>query len=263
MEIKAEYKICEIAPKTWRIEEWIGMAGVYSYLLEGTDAAALIDCGFGIIPLRKIVTGLTAKPVSLLLTHGHYDHVGATDSFAGAACMAPADAETYRGNAALMGPGGAGAELPLPQTPAEALLPLRDGDRFDLGGRALRTVAAPGHTRGSVCFLEEGTGRMYTGDTACRGDVLLMFPTSTPLAEYADTLRRLIALRESGEVAVTWPSHHAVPIDPAIFDEFLEATEGILSGALRGEVQGQFGRPSRRLAYKSIGVVYPDQEVQI
>ena len=263
MEIHAEYKVCEIAPRTWRIEEWIGMAGVYSYLLEGTEAAALIDCGFGCIPLREIVAGLTDRPVTLLLTHGHYDHVGAADSFAGAVYLDPADAETYRGNAALMGPGGAGAVLPLPETPAEALRPLWDGQCFDLGGRTLRVVAAPGHTRGCVCFLEEGTGRMYTGDTACRGDVLMMFPTSTPLADYAATLRRLIALREAGEVAVTWPAHHAVPIDPAIFDEFLAATEGILSGEMKGEVQRQFGTPSRRLAYKSIGVVYPDKEETI
>lgn len=259
MEIKAEHKVFEIAPKTWRIEEWIGMAGVYSYLLEGLDRAALIDCGFGIVPVREIVEGLTDKPVKLLLTHGHYDHVGAADSFP-EAYMDPADAETYRRNAELMGPGGAGAALPLPRTPAEAMLPLRDGERIDLGGRTLRVVSAPGHTRGSVCFLEEGTGRMYTGDTACRGDVLMMFPTSTPLPDYAAALRKLIALRERGEVTVTWPSHHAVPIDPAIFDEFLEATEAILSGALRGEVQRQFGTPSRRLAYRSIGVVYPDRQ---
>ena len=260
MELHAEYQVYEIAPRTWRIEEKIGMAGVYSYLLEGLNRAALIDCGFGLVPVKEIVGGLTAKPVSLLLTHGHYDHVGATDSFAGAAYLHPDDRETYRGNAALMGPGGSGAELPLPRTPAEALLPLADGERFDLGGRALRVVAAPGHTRGSVCFLEEGTGRAYTGDTACRGDVLMMFPSSTPLADYAGTLRRLIALREAGEIAVTWPSHHAVPVGPDIFDEFLEAAEGILSGALRGEVQRQFGTPSRRLAWKSIGVVYPDEE---
>ena len=260
MDLHAMYKVIEIAPKTWRIEEWIGMAGVYSYLLEGFDRAALIDCGFGLIPLREIAAGLTRKPVALLLTHGHYDHVGAADSFAGAAYLDPADAETYRRNAELMGPGGAGAELPLPKTPAEALLPLADGQRIDLGGRTLRVVSAPGHTRGSVCFLEEGTGRMYTGDAACRGDVLLMFPTSTPLSDYAETLRRLIALRSAGEVTVTWPSHHAVPVGPDIFDEFLEAAEGILSGGLRGEVQRQFGTPSRRLAYKTIGVVYPDEE---
>ena len=258
MELQAEHKIIEIAPGTWRIEEWIGMAGVYSYLLAGETKAALIYCGFVLIPLREIVEGLTDKPVTLLLTHGHYDHVGATDSFAGAAYMDPADAETYRGNAALMGPGGAGAALPLPETPAEALRPLADGDRFDLGGRTLRVVSAPGHTRGCVCFLEEGTGRMYTGDTACRGDVLMMFPTSTPLEDYAATLRRLIALRDAGEIAATWPSHHQTPVGPDIFDEFLEATEGILSGEMKGEVQRQFGTPSRRLAWKSIGVVYPD-----
>ena len=260
MEINAEYKVVEIAPRTWRIEEWIGVAGVYSYLLEGSERAALIDCGFGLIPLREIVAGLTAKPVTLLLTHGHYDHVGATDSFA-EAYLHPDDRDTYRHNADLMGPGGAGAELPLPKTPAEALRPLADGDRFDLGGRLLRVIDVPGHTRGSVCFLEEGTGRAYTGDTACRGDVLLMFPDSTPLADYAASLRRLIALRETGEIAVTWTSHHAVPVGPDIFDEFLAATEGILSGALKGEVQRQFGAPSRRLAYRSIGVVYPDPEV--
>ena len=58
---------------------WIGSGNRVSsetlYIIEGKDKAVLIDAGTNIPDLDKIVAGITKKPVSLLLTHGHGDHV--------------------------------------------------------------------------------------------------------------------------------------------------------------------------------------------
>ena len=51
------------------------------YLLEGTREALLIDTGYGSFSLKKAVHELTALPVTVLLTHGHLDHIGGSAEF--------------------------------------------------------------------------------------------------------------------------------------------------------------------------------------
>ena len=66
----------------WKLDKntWIGSGNRVSsetlYLIEGEKKAVLIDAGTRIPDLDKIVARITKKPVSLLLTHGHGDHVG-------------------------------------------------------------------------------------------------------------------------------------------------------------------------------------------
>ena len=71
-----------ITPGTWLIEEDPGTGvAVYMYLLEGTREALLIDTGYGSFSLKKAVHELTALPVTVLLTHGHLDHIGGSAEF--------------------------------------------------------------------------------------------------------------------------------------------------------------------------------------
>lgn len=48
---------------------------------------------------------------------------------------------------------------------APRMLSLKDGHRFDLGGRCLETIELPGHTDGSVCFFDETDGVLFLGDS--------------------------------------------------------------------------------------------------
>ena len=43
-------------------------------------------------------------------------------------------------------------------------LPLNDGDVFDLGDRTIEAKAIPGHTAGSMMFLDHAQKLMFTGD---------------------------------------------------------------------------------------------------
>ena len=45
------------------------------YLVEGTEKAALIDTGYGVGNLKGYIKTLTEKPLIVLITHGHLDHV--------------------------------------------------------------------------------------------------------------------------------------------------------------------------------------------
>ena len=53
----------------------------YMYLVAGEEKAALIDTGMGFPGLRQLVERLMDKPVIVLNTHGHLDHIGGNDEF--------------------------------------------------------------------------------------------------------------------------------------------------------------------------------------
>ena len=60
---------------TYAIYEPFQFEEAISYLLEGEDRAVLVDTGTGIGDIKAVVAELTALPVSVVLTHEHYDHV--------------------------------------------------------------------------------------------------------------------------------------------------------------------------------------------
>jgi glyoxylase-like metal-dependent hydrolase (beta-lactamase superfamily II) len=74
-------------------------------------------------------------------------------------------------------------------------LPLADGDRPDLPGWRLRAVHTPGHTPGHLCFVEERTGVVLTGDHVLPtiSPNIARHPQAgpDPLADYLASLERL------------------------------------------------------------------------
>ena len=145
-----------------------------AYLIEG-DTLALVEAG----PLwsarnilkyiRKIDRG--AEELShLLATHAHPDHIGSAISVAkktGARVIAHRADTKRRGNGASLNYMGVFGSLPvqLPffeRTPVSTLVD--EGDVLPIAG-GIRVIHTPGHTPGSVCFLEEGTGSLFSGDT--------------------------------------------------------------------------------------------------
>ena len=72
---------------------------------------------------------------------------------------------------------------------------LADGEEIAVGGRALRVVSTPGHTRGHVVFADEANSLLFAGDhvlphiTPSIG--LEAARTALPLGDYLDSLRRV------------------------------------------------------------------------
>lgn len=65
------FQVESIRPGLWRIWD---VSRTAFYLVEGQNAAALIDSGVGVGSVRDVVKGLTDKPVSVWITHGHVNH---------------------------------------------------------------------------------------------------------------------------------------------------------------------------------------------
>lgn len=218
------HEIFMLDEHTWRIQENVGDSGsVYMYLLEGTSEALLIDTGFGTVDLKLVTSQLTKKHVKVLNTHFHFDHVGGNGQFE-ECYMHKADIEFYKAQAEI--------------TPR--CHGLTDGDVLDLGQRVLTVIHTPGHTLGSVCILDSGRRWLFTGDTCCKADVLLNLANCGTVEEY---LKGLAHLKSYGsKFSVTWPAHHAVPVEPEIIDRFMAISEGICSGSVTGfECRHSFG----------------------
>lgn len=164
-----------------------------AYLITDADtgAAALIDPGLA-EPIRPALAQLPGGALRMiLLTHGHFDHIG------GAAALArEAHVPVYcheRELPRLTQPEGTLAPMfGLPLTVPSDVAPLRTGQRIALGNTTLTVLHTPGHTPGSICF-DEGS-MLFSGDTLfCGGEGRTDFPGGSA-SQMADSLRRLALL---------------------------------------------------------------------
>ncbi len=104
---KVVYQDDEVVFRQLDDHTWIGNGHrVYNeslYLVEGSERALLIDAGTHIPELDKIVAKITSKPVTMMATHAHGDHVGGVGPFpevylnAGDMPIVPNNMRNYKG----------------------------------------------------------------------------------------------------------------------------------------------------------------------
>lgn len=123
--------------------------------------------------LKQRITEYGLKPVAILLTHGHFDHIGAVDELRaeyGIKVYCMEEEKEVLENVAYnlstwMGEGF---------TVKPDVL-LTDGQELVLAGMRIRVIATPGHTRGSCCYYfeqEEKEHQPHPGDFLLSGDTL-------------------------------------------------------------------------------------------
>jgi len=194
------------------------------YLLHDTasNQAALIDIGGPIDSLIELIHQHGMKLEYILCTHGHPDHVlgvpAIKESFPGARiCL-------HEGDFNVLAEGQAWLRQSLDQATLEewradpglrALLDfdpaalgtpeiiIEDGQVLELGGREIRCIHSPGHSRGSVCFHVDDI--LFSGDLLFhrrvgRTDIFNATPEDLPVS-----VRRLYATLP-GETKV-YPGH--------------------------------------------------------
>ena len=267
-QVNKHYKTYPIDAHTWRIED---IFGDYMYLVEGNDQAALIDTGMGLSGLAGVVRALTDKPVIVLCTHGHVDHVGANGEFenifihpADEALLRQHGGSAYRQECLPAFMKEIGAQLPsqmiedlIHVSQPKTLSYLADGQKIDLGERTLEVIGIPGHTRGSVCFQDPSNRQLFSGDMLCTMGIMLNFDCSTTVSEFLTTMEKL-KNRVSGRVDHVYGGHHKAPITTDYIDKYIECGRRLLKnsdGAV--QEQGVFGQ-FWRYFYDDISLTYTE-----
>ena len=147
--------------------------------------------------------GLRPKDVHfIILTHEHFDHVGATCYFFGTAVvaahrLAANKIELQDEFVTMMNYCNVGYR------PFFADIWLEDGSVIDLGDYKLHTLHTPGHTSGCICLYEIKEQLLFTGDTVFSAGVLSAIATSGNISDYMNSLRRLSTLK----VKELYPGH--------------------------------------------------------
>jgi glyoxylase-like metal-dependent hydrolase (beta-lactamase superfamily II) len=244
----------EVVPGVWLLGE---PQHVYTWLVTGSDRAVILDTGMGIEPIRPVAEDVTQKPLSVVNTHYHFDHIGGNYEFdeiaiheIGAALIEQAvprellDAYVDYAERQLQAladyrtldseyfwllssesvprpfPGGFDGQA-WTIRPTKATQMLADGDLIDLGGRVLTVIHAPGHSPDGICLLDEHNGLLFGADTVNHGPIYTHFPDSD-LGALARSTSRLAELADA--VQLVFVHHYGYGI----------AYQGFLSEVARG-----------------------------
>lgn len=165
-----------------------GFAANSYFLTQDEKTAVVIDPAQPRIADEAKRRGLTVTHV--LLTHGHFDHIGGCAALQAAGakvgCLAEeAPLALGKNNMADY----FGGHVP----PFSVDFTFGDGDILSLNGMQFLVIATPGHTAGGACFCVGD--HLFTGDTLFAGDIGRSdLPTGSG-AQLTESVRKLYAIQ--------------------------------------------------------------------
>jgi glyoxylase-like metal-dependent hydrolase (beta-lactamase superfamily II) len=178
----------------------------YSYLIIGQTRAVLFDSGSGTRDIGGVVAGLTTLPVTVIVSHFHYDHLGGIAPFKHVAMI---DLPETRADVSggLFRPTryeylGFIDGLAAPSVRIEEWL--KPGMAIDLGGRSLQVLSTPGHTPNSVALFDAANRRLFIGDYMYPTTLYAFLPGSS-LSAYQATASMLIGILPPD--TILWTAH--------------------------------------------------------
>lgn len=146
----------------------LGMVSTNTYILyrEGESQAVIVDPADYPDRILDKCRELKLTPAAIVLTHGHFDHIGAVEGI-----LKDYPVEVIAGEKEeklikdpglnLSGQFGRGYGVKLTR-------PVKDGEEFSLLDLTWKVLETPGHTAGSVCYYIAGEGILLSGDTLFR-----------------------------------------------------------------------------------------------
>ena len=178
----------------------------YSYLIVGESRAVLFDSGSGTRDISGVVANLTKLPITVIVSHLHFDHLGGIGPFGHVAMIDVPDTRADV-SGGLFKPGRYeymgffdGRAAPSFRV-GEWLAP---GAIIDLGGRALRVLSTPGHTPSSVALFDASNRRLFIGDFIYPTTLYAFLPGAS-LSAYQATARMLLGMLPTD--TVLWTAH--------------------------------------------------------
>ncbi len=176
----------------------------YLVRLPGASSALMIDPGDEAPRLLELVEALGVSVEAILLTHTHFDHVGAVAALA-RATGAPVYCPLLERH--MLADINAHVRLPGlgPFESYEADATLSGGEQLELAGIALDVIFTPGHSPGHLSYSAAEHGVLFDGDVLFRGSV---GRTDLPGASWEVLLESIAMLLDAlPEETLVYPGH--------------------------------------------------------
>ena len=234
------FEIYKVAPGVFAIYEPKQAEETIAYLIVGHKQAVLFDTGMGISDIHRVTTRLTSRPVVVLNSHTHDDHVGDNWRFPFVFGM---DTDFTRKNAkgsredaqAEITPDQLCGDLPkgfnartYATKPWKIAHAIHDGFKVNLGGgHTLEVIATPGHTPDAIALFDRENGLLFTGDTYYPAPIWLFRP-ETDFDAYDVSIKRLAAL--APEVKLVLGAHNIPVAEPSVLPRLVTAFEAVRAG---------------------------------
>ena len=153
-----------------------------------TGELLVVDPGDQAQLIEKQIEKTGAKPVAILLTHGHFDHAGAAEELADKYQISIYAHEAERET--LEDPGLNLCGMIGEHKVYHADIFVKDEEVLNLAGFSIRVFFTPGHTIGGCCYYIADEKILFSGDTLFQESVGI---TDFPRGSASDLIR---AIRE-------------------------------------------------------------------
>ena len=163
----------------------------YILWADGSKECIVIDPGYEPERVMGAVKSLEKELRAILLTHGHFDHVGGVREI-----FSQTDCDIY------LCPADCAMPEQMTAGPLCYTNSYQDGDILDLAGLTLRVLHTPGHTPGSVCLLCDDS--LFAGDTLFAGSC---GRTDLPGGSWTELQASLSRLKSLEAEYTVYPGH--------------------------------------------------------
>ncbi len=180
---------------------------------------------------------ITSLPLVVVNSHGHLDHVLGNRLF-DEVYIHPADLPVYRSHSGQgfkrsvtairkihpeLFPADFSPKAFLAR-PKTNMLPVADGDVFDLGGVRLSVLHIPGHTQGGIALLDDRDRLLLVGDSASM-HVWMFLRELTSIAAFVQSMQKLQALGDRYDAIIA--SHVPVLLPKTLLERLIHCAQNI------------------------------------
>lgn len=271
------YELEEIASDVFQLTEARAALPCNSFVVRDDEDAILIDTGLGVGDLHRTVADLVDVEPRVLLTHSHWDHIGAAHQFTDVVVDARERTEDGRVTIDTLSDEFVdrpsqfvanwrtlGESFPDGFEPASYDIEaagnvgtVAPGDELVVGDRTLELIAIPGHSPGQLGALDERAGILYGADVIGIGGSLYAHFQDSDVAAYVDTFERLVDRHDAGAFDVLATGHN----DPyrgaelEILETMRVRLGEILDGTVEYEVVDTDWGPANQYAFEGFTVL--------
>ena len=133
-----------------------------------TEQVLIIDPGADADAIREEIRSMNMMPAAILLTHGHFDHIGAVRELLTVydiPVVAGKGAEDFLKDYGKVAPGAFQEHFTETQMHFPIAKYAEDEELIEYGGFPITCLATPGHTEDGMCYFFPTESVLFSGDT--------------------------------------------------------------------------------------------------